>query len=73
MNEVTYILSEVNINANQLKEIIKDMLIEILKYEQKNWLCDIIWMYKIYKKGGTNENKIIIYYNFHFYSLFNNS
>ena len=36
INDVTYIVSEVNINDDYLKQIIKDMLIEILKYEQKN-------------------------------------
>ena len=36
INDVTYIVSEVNRNDNRLKEIIKDKLIEILKYEQKN-------------------------------------
>ena len=34
-NDVTYIVSEVNRNDDYLKQIIKDMLIEILKYEQK--------------------------------------
>lgn len=36
INDVTYIVSEVNRNDDYLKQIIKDMLIEILKYEQKN-------------------------------------
>lgn len=36
INDVTYIVSEVNRNDDLLKEIIKDILIEILKYEQKN-------------------------------------
>ena len=36
INDVTYIVSEVNRNDDYLKEIIKDILIEILKYEQKN-------------------------------------
>lgn len=36
INDVTYIVSEVNRNDDHLKQIIKDMLIEILKYEQKN-------------------------------------
>lgn len=36
INDVTYIVSEVNRNNNYLKEIIKNILIEILKYEQKN-------------------------------------
>ena len=36
INDVTYIVSEVNRNDNNLKEIIKDILIGILKYEQKN-------------------------------------
>lgn len=35
INNVTYIVSEVNRNEDYLKQIIKDMLIEILKYEQK--------------------------------------
>ncbi|MBS6562263.1 MAG: hypothetical protein KH328_02825 [Staphylococcus sp.] len=35
INDVTYIVSEVNRNDDLLKEIIKDILIEILKYEQK--------------------------------------
>ena len=35
INDVTYILSEVNRNDDHLKQIIKDMLIEILKYKQK--------------------------------------
>ena len=35
INDVTYIVSEVNRNDDHLKQIIKDMLIEILKYEQK--------------------------------------
>ena len=35
INDVTYIVSEVNRNDDLLKEIIKDVLIEILKYEQK--------------------------------------
>ena len=35
IKEVTYIVSEVNRNDDHLNEIIKDMLIEILKYEQK--------------------------------------
>ena len=35
-NDVTYIVFEVNRNDDYLKQIIKDMLIEILKYEQKN-------------------------------------
>jgi hypothetical protein len=36
IDNVTYIVSEVNRNDDYLKQIIKDMLIEILKYEQKN-------------------------------------
>ncbi|MBS5853166.1 MAG: hypothetical protein ACLUG4_03955 [Bacilli bacterium] len=36
INNVTYIVSEVNRNDEYLKQIIKDILIEILKYEQKN-------------------------------------
>ena len=36
INNVTYIVSEVNSNDEYLKQIIKDILIEILKYEQKN-------------------------------------
>ena len=36
IKDVTYIVSEVNRNDDRLKEIIKDILIEILKYEQKN-------------------------------------
>lgn len=36
INDVTYIVSEVNRNDEYLKQIIKDILIEILKYEQKN-------------------------------------
>jgi hypothetical protein len=36
IKEVTYIVSEVNRNYDHLKETIKDILIEILKYEQKN-------------------------------------
>lgn len=35
INDITYIVSEVNRNDDLLKEIIKDILIEILKYEQK--------------------------------------
>ena len=35
INDVTYIVSEVNRNDDHLKQIIKDILIEILKYEQK--------------------------------------
>lgn len=35
IKEVTYIVSEVNRNDDHLKEIIKDILIELLKYEQK--------------------------------------
>ena len=36
INDVTYIVSEVNRNDDHLKEIIRNILIEILKYEQKN-------------------------------------
>lgn len=36
INDVTYIVSEVNRNDDRLKQIIKNMLIEILKYEQKD-------------------------------------
>ena len=36
INDVTYIVSEVNRNDDYLKQIIKDILIEILKYEQKD-------------------------------------
>ncbi len=36
INDVTYIVSELNRNDDHLKEIIKDILIEILKYEQKD-------------------------------------
>ena len=36
IKEVTYIVSEVNRNDDHLNEIIKDILIELLKYEQKN-------------------------------------
>lgn len=36
INDVTYIVSEVNSNDEHLKEIIRNILIEILKYEQKN-------------------------------------
>ena len=36
INDVTYIVSKVNRNDDHIKQIIKDMLIEILKYEQKN-------------------------------------
>ena len=36
INDVTYIVSEVNRNDDNLKEIIRNILIEILKYEQKN-------------------------------------
>jgi hypothetical protein len=36
INDVTYIVSEVNRNDYELKEIIRNILIEILKYEQKN-------------------------------------
>ena len=36
INDVTYIMSEVNRNDGYLKQIIKYILIEILKYEQKN-------------------------------------
>ena len=35
INDVTYIVFEVNRNDDHLKEIIKYILIEILKYEQK--------------------------------------
>lgn len=35
INDVTYIVSEVNRNDDYLKQIIKDILIETLKYEQK--------------------------------------
>ena len=35
INDVTYIVYEVNRNNDQLKEIIRNILIEILKYEQK--------------------------------------
>lgn len=35
IKEVTYIVYEINRNDDRLKEIIKDILIEILKYEQK--------------------------------------
>ena len=38
INDVAYIVSEVNRNDDHLKQIIKDMLIEILKYEQKNMI-----------------------------------
>ena len=36
INDDTYIVSEVNRNDNHLKETIKDILIEILKYEKKH-------------------------------------
>ena len=36
INDVTYIVSEVNRNDNHLKELLRNILIEILKYEQKN-------------------------------------
>ncbi len=36
INDVTYIVSEVNRNDYELKQIIRNILIEILKYEQKN-------------------------------------
>ena len=36
INDFTYIVSEANKNDDHLKQIIKDILIEILKYEQKN-------------------------------------
>ena len=36
INDVTYIVSEVNRNDDQLKEVIRNILIKILKYEQKN-------------------------------------
>lgn len=35
INDVAHIVSEVNRNDDHLKQIIKDMLIEILNYEQK--------------------------------------
>ena len=35
-NDVTYIISEVNRNDDQLKEKVRNILIEILKYEHKN-------------------------------------
>lgn len=35
INDVTYIVSEVNRNDDYLKEVIKKIFIEILKYEQK--------------------------------------
>ena len=41
INDVTYIVSEVNKNDDRLKEIIKDILIEILKYVQKNDIITI--------------------------------
>jgi hypothetical protein len=36
INDITYIVSEVNRNDDYLKEVIKKIFIEILKYEQKN-------------------------------------
>ena len=36
INDVTYIVSEVNRNDDHLKEIVRNILMEILKYEQKN-------------------------------------
>ena len=36
IKDVTCIVSEVNRNDDHLKQIIKDILIEILKYGQKN-------------------------------------
>ena len=36
INDVTYIVSKVNRNDDQLKEIIRNILIGILKYEQGN-------------------------------------
>ena len=36
INDVTYIVSEVNRKDDNLKEIIRNILMEILKYEQKN-------------------------------------
>ncbi len=35
INDVTYIVSEENRDDDHLREIIKKMIIEILKYEQK--------------------------------------
>ena len=35
INDVTYIMSEVNRNDDHLKEIVRNILIVILKYEQK--------------------------------------
>jgi len=35
INDITYIVSKVNRNDDYLKEVIKKILIEILKYEQK--------------------------------------
>ncbi len=36
INDVTYIVSEVNRNDDHLREMIINILIEILKHEQKN-------------------------------------
>lgn len=36
INDITYIVSKVNRNDDYLKEVIKKIFIEILKYEQKN-------------------------------------
>lgn len=37
INDITYIVSKVNRNDDYLKEVIKKIFIEILKYEQKNY------------------------------------
>ena len=36
INDITYIVYKVNRNDDYLKEVIKKIFIEILKYEQKN-------------------------------------
>ena len=69
INDVTYIVSEVNRNDDHLKEIIKDILIEILKYEQKiiNMikyryliLCFILQEVKWNKKNYIRQQFIVV-------------
>ena len=42
INDVTYIVSEVNRNDDHLREMIINILIKILKHEQKNKKYDKI-------------------------------
>ena len=71
INDVTYIVSEVNRNDDHLKQIIKDILIEILKYEQKinNMikyrcliLCFILQEVKWNKKNNIRQQFIVVYH-----------